>query len=87
MYPRHSEKKELISENDARPPLACYFGRILGNTKLGRNWRGKNRFEQYSLKKRLYLGPTSMDSELSLIMTNLAKVTRGSFVSQNTRVA
>lgn len=87
VYPRHSEKKELISENDARPPLACYFGRILGNTKLGRNWRGKNRFEQYSLKKRLYLGPTSMDSELSLIMTNLAKVTRGSFVSQNTRAA
>lgn len=81
VYPRHSEKKELIPENDSRPPLACYFGRILGNTKLGRNWRGGNRLEQYSLKKRLYLGPTSMDSELSLIMTNLAKVKPGSFVS------
>ena len=71
VYPRHSEKKELIPENDARPPLGCYFGRILGNSKMGRNWRGSNRLEQYSLKKRMYLGPTSMDSELSLIMTNL----------------
>jgi tRNA (guanine10-N2)-methyltransferase len=83
VYPRHSEKKELIPENDARPPLACYFGRILGNTTLGRNWRGGNRLEQYSLKKRLYLGPTSMDSELSLIMTNLAQVKEGSIVSTN----
>jgi tRNA (guanine10-N2)-methyltransferase len=83
VYPRHSEKKELIPENDARPPLACYFGRILGNTTLGRNWRGGNRLEQYSLKKRLYLGPTSMDSELSLIMTNLAQVKPGSIVSTN----
>ena len=81
VYPRHSEKKELIPENDKRPPLACYFGRILGNKRLGRNWRGGNRLEQYSLKKRLYLGPTSMDSELSLIMSNLAKVKMGSFVS------
>ena len=81
VYPRHSEKKELIPENDKRPPLACYFGRILGNKRLGRNWRGGNRLEQYSLKKRLYLGPTSMDSELSLIMSNLAKVKIGSFVS------
>jgi len=85
VYPRHCKgedgktKKELIPENDARPPLACYFGRVLGNGTLGRNWRGSNRLFRYSLKKRTYLGPTSMDSELSLIMTNLAKVQKGSF--------
>ncbi|KAL7489850.1 hypothetical protein ACHAW6_015566 [Cyclotella cf. meneghiniana] len=79
VYPRHSEKREIIPENDARPPLGCYFGRILGSATLGRNWRGSNRLEKYSLKKRLYLGPTSMDSELSLIMTNLAIVKEGSF--------
>ena len=80
VYPRHSgDNKQIIPENDARPPLACYFGRILGNNRLGRNWRGSNRLEQYSLKKRAYLGPTSMDSELSLIMTNLAQVQKGSF--------
>ncbi|KAL7473538.1 hypothetical protein ACHAXS_014017 [Conticribra weissflogii] len=85
VYPRHCKgddgktKKELIPENDARPPLACYFGRVLGNGTLGRNWRGSNRLFRYSLKKRTYLGPTSMDSELSLIMTNLAQVRKGSF--------
>lgn len=77
IYPRHSgENREIIPENDARPPLGCYFGRVLG---VGRNWRGSGRLEQYSLKKRSYLGPTSMDSELSLIMTNLAQVKKGSF--------
>ena len=34
----------------------------------------------YSLKKRAYLGTTSMDSELSLIMANQALVKPGSFV-------
>lgn len=78
VYPRHSGiNKELIPENDARPPLACYFGRILGSSSLGRNWR--NGLEKFSLKKRSYLGPTSMDSELSLIMTNLAQIRKGSF--------
>lgn len=77
IYPRHSgENREIIPENDTRPPIGCYFGRVLG---VGRNWRGKGRLEQYSLKKRSYLGPTSMDSELSLIMTNLAQVKKGSF--------
>lgn len=82
VYPRHSGiNKQIIPENDSRPPLACYFGRVLGSNGLGRNWRGSNRIEQYSLKKRCYLGPTSMDSELSLIMTNLAQIQpRGSFV-------
>ncbi len=77
IYPRHSgENREIIPENDSRSPIGCYFGRVLG---VGRNWRGSGRLEQYSLKKRAYLGPTSMDSELSLIMTNLAQVKKGSF--------
>lgn len=80
VYPRHSGiNRRLIPANDARPPLACYFGRVLGGKSLGRNWRGSNRIERYSLKRRSYLGPTSMDAELSLIMTNLAKVREGSF--------
>jgi len=70
VYPRLSNVRELIPENDARPPLAAYFGRILGGE---RNWRSD--LERYSLKKRVYLGPTSMDAELSLVMTNLARVT------------
>ncbi|GFH59067.1 hypothetical protein CTEN210_15543 [Chaetoceros tenuissimus] len=67
----------LVYEKDnSRPPLAVFFGRVLGGI---RDWRAKGRLEQFSLKKRNYLGPTSMDSELSLIMTNFALVQNGSF--------
>ena len=75
IYPRHGMKKDIIPEHDSLPPLAVYYGRVLGGK---RDWRGR-RLEKYNLKKRAYLGPTSMDSELSLIMTNLGKVQKGSF--------
>ena len=60
--------------DNSRPPIAVYYGRVLGGL---RDWRGDNRLEQYSLKKRSYLGPTSMDAELSLVMTNLGLVQKG----------
>jgi tRNA (guanine10-N2)-methyltransferase len=50
------------------------------STGCGSGGRPTNLWEQYSLKKRLYLGPTSMDSELSFIMTNLGHVQAGSMV-------
>ena len=75
LYPRHHLGKTIIPENDARPPLACYFGRILGGIRKGREG-----LEQYSLKHRAYLGPTSMDAELSFIMTSLGQVRKGSIV-------
>jgi len=73
LYPRHSHKKEVIPANDARPPLAVYFGRIL----LSGLREGK--VDKFSLKKRKYLGPTSMDTELSMIMTNLGQVSKCKF--------
>ena len=76
LYPRYPTKGILNEENDSRPPLGVYFGRILGGI---RDWRGNNRLERLSLRKRSYLGPTSMDAELSLIMTNLGKVQKNSF--------
>lgn len=76
LYPRHDFQKKLIVENDARPPLAVYFGRVLETRSL----KGRGGVDQYSLKKRSYLGPTSMDAELSFIMTNLGQVEKGSFV-------
>jgi hypothetical protein len=69
LYPRHGNKGVLIPENDQRPPLGVYFGRVLGQ---GRNMREK--WDKFKLTKRAYLGPTSMDSELSMVMTNLAQV-------------
>lgn len=51
-----------------------YFGRY-----LGRSLRGKH-LEAMDLKRREYLGTTSMNSELSLIMSNMGLVKKGSFV-------
>eukprot|EP00588_Corethron_pennatum_P013875 CAMPEP_0194276100 /NCGR_PEP_ID=MMETSP0169-20130528/8774_1 /TAXON_ID=218684 /ORGANISM="Corethron pennatum, Strain L29A3" /LENGTH=614 /DNA_ID=CAMNT_0039019731 /DNA_START=50 /DNA_END=1890 /DNA_ORIENTATION=- len=39
-----------------------------------------NTFETFSLKRRRYLGPTSMDAELSAVMTNLGQVRASSFL-------
>lgn len=56
------------------PNQMFYFGRY-----LGRSLRGKH-LEAMDLKRREYLGTTSMDAELSLIMSNMGLVTPGSFV-------
>jgi tRNA (guanine10-N2)-methyltransferase len=74
LYPRVLPGKILCPENDKKPPLASYFGRVLGGS---RNVKGRGEIDQYSLKKRAYLGPTSMDAELSFVMTNLGQVKKG----------
>jgi tRNA (guanine10-N2)-methyltransferase len=55
--------------------IAYYFGRVLGGTR--QESRG---IDRYNLKKRPYLGPTSMDAELSFVMTSLGHVKAGSLV-------
>jgi len=79
LYPRYGEKRQLLPEHDARPPLACYFGRALVERKVrGRRHRmSGRRMMDYNLKQRKYLGPTSMDADLSFIMTNLGQVRAG----------
>lgn len=77
IFPRFDQNKTLITANDERSPLTWYFGRVLGGQ---RQLKGRGQIETYSLKKRAYLGPTSMDTELSFIMTNLAHVKQGSVV-------
>ncbi|KAJ8331343.1 hypothetical protein QVD99_001628 [Batrachochytrium dendrobatidis] len=63
------------SEGVATPqlPLKVYFGLWVSaaNRKL---------VTQYDLKKRGYLGTTSMDAELSLVMANQALAQPGSFI-------
>eukprot|EP00753_Platysulcus_tardus_P004993 PLAT12816.1.p1 GENE.PLAT12816.1~~PLAT12816.1.p1 ORF type:complete len:478 (+),score=221.31 PLAT12816.1:78-1511(+) len=49
-----------------------YLGRLLAERR--------QLLKRYTLKKRAYLGPTSMDSRLSLVMANLAKCEAGQFV-------
>jgi len=75
-YPRFDNQRRLIEENDKRPAIAYYFGRCLCQERKAKG-RG---IEEYSLKKRKYLGPTSMDAQLSFIMANFAHVGKGSMV-------
>ena len=56
------------------PPRRIYFFREVCRGQ------GSRLASQYSLKKRLYLGPTSMDTELSFVMANQGLVRKGSVV-------
>jgi tRNA (guanine10-N2)-methyltransferase len=78
-------EKQVDNENPCRgkraydtDAIAYYFGRILGGRM--RNNDGSRGIDHYSLKSRPYLGPTSMDAELSFVMTSLGKVTAGTIV-------
>ena len=78
IFPRVDDRKQLIPDHDARPPLCCFFGRIMGQP--GNQRPGRGMIDQFTLKKRKYLGPTSMDTELSFVMANLGHVRKGSMV-------
>eukprot|EP00658_Telonema_sp_P-2_P070811 TRINITY_DN60205_c0_g1_i1.p1 TRINITY_DN60205_c0_g1~~TRINITY_DN60205_c0_g1_i1.p1 ORF type:complete len:545 (-),score=141.29 TRINITY_DN60205_c0_g1_i1:173-1807(-) len=56
------------------PPQRVYFARLVATTDR------KSVLGKYSLKQRKYLGPTSMDAELALIMANMGKVGKGKLV-------
>jgi tRNA (guanine10-N2)-methyltransferase len=56
------------------PQLPCYFGRLIARGGM------REELKKYDLKKRLYLGPTSLDPALALIMSNMAGVQRGNVV-------
>jgi tRNA (guanine10-N2)-methyltransferase len=55
------------------PPRMIYFARQVTTS-------ARDLIDKFSLKKRVYLGVTSMDSELSLIMANQALAKPGSLV-------
>lgn len=66
-----------VSQNPGLPKVAprrLYFGREVALSQ--RN----ELLAQYTLRQRVYLGPTSMDTELAFILCNQAQVRRGHFV-------
>jgi tRNA (guanine10-N2)-methyltransferase len=71
----NKNNKDAYYNTDA---IAYYFGRVLGGRI--RSNEGSRGLDHYSLKSRPYLGPTSMDAELSFVMTSLGKVTTESIV-------
>lgn len=58
-------------------PIRYYFGRQIASSVTQ---AGRQRLPVYDLKKRRYLGPTSMDPELSFIMCALGGVRKSSLV-------
>lgn len=66
-------KTENDGMNSIKKDLTAYFGRCLGEGS-------RSLIDAFTLKRRSYLGTTSMDSELALIMANMAKVTQNSLV-------
>ena len=54
------------------PQVPCYCGRLLAKGGM------RDELRKYDLKKRLYLGPTTLDHSLALIMANISGVKRGS---------
>jgi len=56
------------------PAVPCCLGRLLGRGSM------KDELTKYQLKKRLFLGPTSLDHVLSMLMCNLAGVRSGDMV-------
>ena len=47
-----------------------YFGREIGTSN-------RSSMTKYSLPQRLYIGPTSMDTEMAFLMCNMAKARDG----------
>jgi tRNA (guanine10-N2)-methyltransferase len=56
------------------PIVPSYFGRLISRGGL------REEFKKYTLKKRIYLGPTSLDEQLTFILSNIAKVKKGMLV-------
>ncbi|MEW5314331.1 MAG: hypothetical protein WDW38_005839 [Sanguina aurantia] len=57
-------------------PYHMFFAREIGISDV----TTKGLLDVYTLKKRLYLGPTSMDTELALVMCNMGQVQRSQLV-------
>lgn len=73
---RHPQASFVVFEDyhhEASEPRMNYFGRYVGSGN-------RRSIAHYDLKKRHYIGTTSMDAELSLITANIAGVARDHLV-------
>ncbi|DAZ93518.1 TPA: hypothetical protein N0F65_002444 [Lagenidium giganteum] len=63
------------------PPKQIFFLRELAGSEKNRGRGGaRDLVDQQTLKKRAYIGPTSMESEMALLMANMALVQRNDLV-------
>uniref|UniRef100_T1IPG6 tRNA (guanine(10)-N(2))-methyltransferase TRMT11 n=1 Tax=Strigamia maritima TaxID=126957 RepID=T1IPG6_STRMM len=68
----------IDQNNIPEKPVELFFGRWVLHTLVVDAQR--RAIHQLSLKKRMFIGNTSMDAQLALIMANQAKITKGSLV-------
>ena len=65
---RELQDGSFMESNPEFPVIPCYYGRLIGIGGM------RDETRKYNLKKRLYLGPTSLDHNLAMIMANLAGI-------------
>lgn len=70
---------DINTEISDCPDVDSYFGRVLGCGGSNGGPMGVA-MKKYDLKKRLFIGPTSLDHSLALIMSNLSGIQRNNFV-------
>lgn len=63
-----SDHESKQASNDTGSSLPCYFGRLVCDGGM------KEACRKYDLKKRFYLGPTTLDDALALILANISRV-------------
>jgi tRNA (guanine10-N2)-methyltransferase len=68
-FPEKGDKLSILTEDDLNPKKYSYFGRKVASNSIVKQFLCK-----YDLKKRSYLGPTSLDCLLTFILSNVAKV-------------
>lgn len=67
--PEEGDKLNVLTIDELNPKRYSYFGRKVASNDIVKQWLCK-----YDLKKRSYLGPTSLDCLLAFILSNIAKV-------------
>ncbi len=83
---KEPDAKILLLEEyslDLKPisPLQMYLLRELAGSERNRGrGGGRDLVDQQTLKRRAYIGPTSMESEMALLMANMGQVQNGDVV-------
>ena len=66
--------------SDMKPKQILFLRELAGSEKNRGRGGGRDLIDQQTLKRRAYIGPTSMESEMALLMSNMALVQPGDLV-------
>ncbi|GMH71781.1 hypothetical protein TrRE_jg1278 [Triparma retinervis] len=72
-YPRTDNEGRVVEGNKGKGLRAVYFSKLVSPG-------GRSHSDTYKLTNRLYLGPTSMDNEISMLMCLSSLITPSSYV-------